>query len=209
MTVRSEVWRLYERFVDLYDRHRERSLFEAPYLEALTQGLGDGARLLDLGCGTGEPIAAYFLARGTDVTGVDGAPAMIARCRDRFPDGQWLVADMRDLEGLDLTKGGRDPFDAVIAWDSFFHLEADDQRATLPQMISQCADNGRILFTSGPVAGEVYGTLNGEPLYHASLGAEEYRAILADSGFEVLRHAVNDPDCGNHTIWLAGRRDSK
>ena len=46
----------------------------------------------------------------------------------------------------------------------------------------------------------------GETLYHASLDPEEYRNLLADNGFAVLRHGVEDPECGGHTLWLAKRR---
>ena len=37
---------------------------------------------------------------------------------------------------------------------------------------------GPLLFTSGPSAGVAMGTLEGDPLYHASLDAAEYRALL-------------------------------
>lgn len=60
-----------------------------------------------------------------------------------------------------------------------------------------------LLFNSGPSAGEQIGSYQGEPLYHASLNASEYRALLADNGFDVLAHVVADPTCGNRTIWLA------
>ena len=49
------------------------------------------------------------------VTGVDAASAMITMCAERFPENEWLVADMRTL-ALNRT------FNGIIAWDSFFHL---------------------------------------------------------------------------------------
>ena len=57
------------------------------------------------------------------------------------------------------------------------------------------------MFTSGPTYGEVIGTFEGEPLYHASLDSGEYRALLNATGFEVVKHTVEDPACGGHTIW--------
>ncbi|WP_211281240.1 hypothetical protein [Mycobacterium angelicum] len=60
-----------------------------------------------------------------------------------------------------------------------------------------------MLFTSGPSAGEQIGSYRGEPLFHASLDADEYRQLLHDNGFRVIADAVEDPDCGHHTIWLA------
>jgi hypothetical protein len=62
------------------------------------------------------------------------------------------------------------------------------------------------MFTSGPAQGEAIGTYGGELLYHASLDAEEYAALLAAHGFEVLTHVVEDATCGGHTVWLARQR---
>jgi len=194
----TEIWRFYERFAQEIDRDRGRgkSLMELPYLDSITSLIRPGAALLDLGCGTGEPIARHLIESGYAVTGVDAAPAMIALCRKRFPESAWIEADMRAL-----ALGRR--FDAIIAWDSFFHLDQDEQRAMFPIFQRHIAPNGLLLFTSGPRAGEAIGKLYGEDLFHASLDPDEYRHLLGRSGFHVLHHAVEDPACGMHTIWLA------
>jgi predicted TPR repeat methyltransferase len=121
---------------------------------------------------------------------------MIGLCRSRFPQAQWIEADMRSL-----NLGTR--FDAIVAWDSFFHLEQDEQRAMFDVFARHIRPNGLLLFTSGPKAGEAIGNLYGHPLFHASLDEHEYRRLLEASGFRVLRHRKEDPDCGFHTVWLA------
>jgi cyclopropane fatty-acyl-phospholipid synthase-like methyltransferase len=192
----TEVWRLYERFAEEYDRERTRGLMERGYLGELTTRLKDGASVLDLGCGAGEPIAQFLVNRGYDVTGIDAAPAMIALCRRRSRHANWIVADMRTLD-----LGRR--FDAIVAWDSFFHLDADEQRAMFGIFEAHIAPRGLLLFTSGPAAGTAIGDLCGEELFHASLSAEEYERLLEGAGFTVIRHEREDPDCGFHTVWLA------
>jgi len=189
---------VYQRHAAAYDRVRGRSLQERAYLEAVHAALPPGGEILDLGCGMGEPIARHFIGLGHRVTGVDAAPAMLALCRMRFPDQHWIDADMRAL-ALDRR------FDAVIAWDSFFHLGADAQRAMFPVFARHLRPGGVLLFTSGPGAGVALGEFAGEALFHASLDAVEYRALLARTGFEVALHVVEDPACGGHTVWLARR----
>jgi hypothetical protein len=124
---------------------------------------------------------------------------MIAIARKRLPGATWIEGDMRRLD-----LGRR--FDLIVAWDSFFHLTAADQRAMFPVFQAHAAVNGLLLFTSGPAAGEAWGKLYGRDLHHASLDAEEYGELLARHGFDVVRHRVEDPDCGGHTVWLAQSR---
>ena len=122
--------------------------------------------------------------------------AMVAICRQRFPDAHWLVADMRSL---DLESR----FDGNLAWNSFFHLGPDDQRRMFETFNAHIAARGRLLFASGPQAGEATGDFYGNTLFHASLDPQEYDSLLHGAGFTVLRHRSEDPDCGPHTVWLA------
>ena len=192
----TDVWRFYQRHAHTYDGERGKSLMERPYLDAVAARLERGASVLDLGCGSGEPIARWFIEHGYDLSGVDAAPAMIALCRQRFPRTTWIEADMRTLA---LSRR----FDAIIAWDSFFHLDQDEQRMMFPIFERHIATGGILLFTSGPREDAHFGTMYGEELFHASLSPEEYRTLLAASGFGVLRFTPEDPKCGGHTVWLA------
>ena len=124
---------------------------------------------------------------------------MIELCRARLPEHEWRVADMRQLS-LGLA------FDGVLAWDSFFHLSPNDQRSMFPVFAHHAAPGAALMFTSGPSSGEAIGSFEGEPLYHSSLDAADYRDLLAQNGFALVAHKAEDPDCGGHTVWLAQRR---
>ena len=99
---------LYERHVRDFDRDRGRTLQEREWLDRFLTYVQPGGVVLDLGCGMGEPIARYVIEHGFRVVGADTSPTMIELCRQRFPDSEWLVADMRTLE-LDRR------FDGVLA----------------------------------------------------------------------------------------------
>lgn len=94
-------------------------------------------------------------------------------------------------------------FDGLIAWDSFFHLSHDDQRAMFAIFRKHAYSGAQLLFTTGTGHGEAIGSFQGESLYHASLSPGEYRMLLESYGFKVLNHVVEDPKCGRHTVWLA------
>src|SRR5690606_35147254 len=124
-------------------------------------------------------IAAYFIAQGLRVTGIDGAAAMIDLCRARFPDHTWAVDDMRTLE-----MGKR--FDIVIAWHSFFHLTADEQRAMFPRFAAHLRDGGVLVFTSGSDESVSWGEMQGHKIHHASLSPAQYRSLAALHGLHVV-----------------------
>jgi len=189
---------LYERHARAWDAERLTVLIEKPWLDRFTSIVRRRGAVLDLGCGAAEPIAPHLIDGGYRVTGVDSSPTMIALCRERFPAEEWRVADMRKL-----SLGRR--FDGLIAWDSFFHLGHADQRRMFAIFRDHAAPRAPLLFTSGPAHGEAMGRCRGEPLYHASLAEEEYRALLAANGFATVVHVAEDPECGRHTVWLARR----
>jgi hypothetical protein len=63
------------------------------------------------------------------------------------------------------------------------------------------------MFNTGPEHGEAIGTYHGDPLYHASLAPDEYRALANRFGFEVIEHVANDARVGGRTVWLCKRRE--
>jgi predicted TPR repeat methyltransferase len=192
----AEIMGLYERHARAFDAERARSLFERGWLDFFRSVAGPAASVLDLGCGMGEPMARNLIESAHPVTGVDSAPAMIALCRERFPSETWIVADMREL-----NLGAR--FGGILAWDSFFHLTPEDQRAMFAVFRRHAARGAALMFTSGPLCGEAIGSFRGEALYHASLDADEYMALLNAHGFEIVAHVVEDATCGGHTVWLS------
>lgn len=188
---------VYETHAATFDQ--DRGLFERAWLERFTARLAPGAKVLDLGCGTGQPIAAWLLAQGFAVTGVDYAAPMLDIARHRWPDTTWHHADMR---ALDLGQ----TFDAIIAWHSFFHLTQSEQRSALARIADHLAPNGPLMFTAGPTNGETTGQIAGQTVYHASLSLDEYTDILNTHGLGVTTFTPEDPDCHGDSVLLARKR---
>lgn len=187
---------VYERNAERFDRERTRALFERVWLDRLVAALPAGGRVLDVGCGAGEPIAAYLMAQGLRVTGVDFSGPMLALCRARFPQARWIEADMRTLD-LGET------FDGILAWHSFFHLRPGEQEETLRRFSAHLAPGGVLLATVGSRASEVVGRVGDDPVYHSSLSAEGYQRVLEASGMELTRFVPEDPACDRVSVLMA------
>lgn len=191
---------VYEQKVTQFDRDRNKTLFERHWLEKFEALLPeDASSILDTGCGTGVPIAQYFIEKGYDLTGVDYAQSMVTLAEKRFPEQSWYVADMRELNL-------EEKYDGLIGWHSFFHLTPAEQRAVLPVFSGHLTAGGVMMLTVGSEKGECHGYVDGETVYHASLSADEYEKILDELGFEITDFVFEDPECGFANIILAKKK---
>jgi ubiquinone/menaquinone biosynthesis C-methylase UbiE len=128
----------YEQIARTYDDARIRTEIDPD--EALGEVLRAGARVLDVGCGTGAWLRAQrdaFGARGAEWFGVDPSEAMLARARAKLPD-----ADLRRASAESL------PFPAAhfrfVATRFAFHHFEDKPRA-LDEMTRVLEPGGTLL----------------------------------------------------------------
>ncbi len=82
-------------------------------MERIEATFSPGARLLDLGCGTGID-ATYLAARGYVVTALDASPAMVARARERLQRGGFAARTVQlGIQGLESLDA--DAFDGAYS----------------------------------------------------------------------------------------------
>ena len=186
---------LYERHSQAWDRDRWRNLFERPWLDRFLALVPRGGAFLDLGCGSGEPISRYFIEAGYTLTGIDSSPAMIDLCRSRFLHATWIVTDMRSL-----ALAAR--FDGILAWDSFFHLRQEDQRAMFPVFRRHAAGNDT-----------VFGGLGNDSILHLTggsprlFGNEGNDTIDASGATAATIVGGNDATDGSNSIFAGAGAD--
>ncbi|MEU4352976.1 class I SAM-dependent methyltransferase [Streptomyces virginiae] len=152
-------------------------------LDWLTARLPAGARVLDVGSGTGRPTAETLVRVGCDVTGIDVSAAMVALARARVPGARFEQADVRTYTP---QPGG---FDAVCSFFPLLVMDQPEVAAALDRMASWTAPGG--YFVMATVPGDIRG-LDIEWMGHevtvSSLSTEDHLARLADGGLEVLHH---------------------
>lgn len=99
--------------------------------------IAPGQRVLELGCGRGDLLAALKPSKGV---GVDFSPEMILRAKKRYPDLTFIEADCHHLEDIE------GPFDAII----FSDLVDDvwDVQEILTGLSRLCHDRTSIMMNS-------------------------------------------------------------
>ena len=110
------------------------------FAEVLSRvGVGQGTRLIDIGCGSGY-AAAMASALGAMVTGIDITPELIEIARERVPGSDFRVGAMDALPFED------EGFDAAVAFNSFQF--ADDPAHAVREAARVVKGNGLIAATT-------------------------------------------------------------
>lgn len=154
--------------------------------------LPPGATVIDLGCGTGDPITRIFIERGLKVYAVDASPSMVAVFQARFAGVavQCAAAEESDYFGLS--------FDAVVSWGLFFLLEEEVQRKLIAKVADALRRGGKFLFTAPQQRCSWRDGMTERA--SVSLGQEAYRRALEAHG---MRLAGTDSDEGENYYYLA------
>jgi SAM-dependent methyltransferase len=167
------------------------------YVELLLGGLAPGARVLDVGCGTGEPIARYLAGRGYSVVGVDESERMLEIARRVVPGAEFVRADMCEMS----LAGG---FAAALAWDSVFHVRRERHRGLFRKLYGLLDPGGRLLLSAGGTGHEGFTSeMYGREFFYSGHEPAETVRLLTEEGFVVGLCEVDDPSSRGHVAVLA------
>jgi SAM-dependent methyltransferase len=184
-----EVRGFYEAHHEGIEASRRRHHYFYSYLaRVLRARVPEGQRVLDLGCGTGDLLAALNPAHGL---GIDIAAAAVAAARRKHA-GRNLAFVEGDVADTRLLAEAGGPFDAILLVNLVNHLT--DVQRTLEGLHSVCHARTRVLIYSDsrlwqPVlrAAEAVGLKHRQPP-ESWLPPEEIRHMLALADFEVIRN---------------------
>ena len=148
--------------------------------ELLLDRLPAGARVLDVGCGTGLPTARQLVAAGCEVTGIDISPVMLDLARRNVPQARFIHRDVVDID----ASLGR--FHGVVAFFSLLMLPRHEIVGTLTRLRDVLLPAGWL--TIGMVEADLDDVplpFLGAPIRVTGWPRGQLRRVIGDAGFTV------------------------
>ena len=130
-----------------YDEHMRRDILGAkefyPFTAACLPAC-PGAKVLDLGCGTGLELEDYYkINKSADITGIDLSQAMLNKLAQKFPDkkltlicGSYFEEDM-----------GLEVFDAAVSVESLHHFTKEEKIPLYKKLFGALKSGGYFILT--------------------------------------------------------------
>jgi len=129
-------WQLIDNSAQAYERYLVPAIF-TPFADALVEPVQRGARVLDVGCGTGTLAAWLAESAGARVWGVDASPEMLAVAREKVPASVGLKEGR--AEALPFRDGW---FERVVVMLVLHHV---DREAALAEIHRVLGEGGRLV----------------------------------------------------------------
>ena len=174
------------------------------WLRRFTPALEDGARVLDLGCGNGVPVARE-LAQRFVVTGLDLSPVQIERARGLVPSAHFVCDDMTTAS---FAPGS---FDAVVAFFSIINVPLEEQPALIERIAGWLTPGGKLLAVVGKLARTHlepdWRGVTGVTMYWSQADLASYREWFERAGLTIEQEG-SQPKNGNpgYAVLIARRQ---
>ena len=162
-----------------------------------------GARVLDLGCGSGIP-STRELSKSFDVTGVDASIAQVRLARRNVPIATFIHADFSEAEFPEASFGG------VCALYSISHVPRQQHAELFAKVQTWLMPGGLFVAVLGATdSPDWIGEWLGVPMFFSSYDADTNRALLRDAGFHlVVDEVLNtvEPEGPVPFLWVISEK---
>jgi cyclopropane fatty-acyl-phospholipid synthase-like methyltransferase len=161
----------------------------------------DGARVLDLGCGSGVPMT-QALAYRYRVHGVDASARQVAAARRNVPGATFQQADITDLALPPAS------YDGVVAFYSLTHVPREHLAGLLRRAYGWLRPTGTLVASFGTTddPGTIEGDWLGVPMFFSHFDAATNIELVELAGFQIRSaQTIVDPEEDGPAafLWIA------
>lgn len=172
----------YNKIAELYHSKRlAKKETNYEYFDELFRYFPDAGKLLDLGCGGGQPLTAYFADKGYEVVGVDISPKMIEIAKKQIPQGKFFVSDMTECQFRE------EEFDAIVSAFAIIHVPQEKQLLLFKKIFKWLKKDGTAyLVLANQDVKEWLEDFYGVKMYWSHFGKQKYKEIIGKVGFKMI-----------------------
>lgn len=189
----------YDRIGAAYHEWSHASPLRIAYVRRLLDRLPDGSRVLELGCGPGDPATRMLSERHT-VVAVDISAAQLALARRHAPRAALAQADVTRLSVRPAS------VDAVASFFVLGHVPSELHVPLLASFATWLRPDG-VLVTNAPLSpGDDVEDWLGVPMFFGGVGADTTVAALERGGLVVEEAEPRSDTPGETFLWVVARR---
>ena len=100
------------------------------------------------------------------------------------------------------------PFDAIIAWDSIFHIKRERHSSLFDNCYRWLKSGGLLLVSLGGSEWEGTAEMLGQIFFYSGYAPEIGAALIEQSGFAIISWEIDDPSSKGHLAVIA-RKDTE
>lgn len=151
--------------------------------------------IVDVGCGSGFPIAEALVEDQFQVFGIDASPTLIAEFRQKLPQADAVCEAAQESAFFQRR------FDGAVSIGFLFLLDREDQSIVLRRVAEALVPGGRVLFSAPLKPCEWEDSITGRR--SRSLGEREYERLLNRDGLDLVTCHVDE---GENNYFEAVKR---
>ena len=153
-------------------------------LDKFVSLLPKNARILDVGCGTGVPVAQFLFKAGFDITGIDFSEKMIRLARKNVSEATFLKKDMTKLDFE------TDSFDGLTAFYSIIHVPREKHSSLFQSFHRILRSGGVMLICLGPDEWEATDEYYGTEMFWSQYNPKKSLQLVKDAGFQIIFDSI-------------------
>jgi ubiquinone/menaquinone biosynthesis C-methylase UbiE len=202
MTEKEEVVKEgYDKIAKAYqaDRHR---LDNTKQLKEFASLLPKNAKVLDVGCGAGVPVARFLVESGFQVVGIDFSEGMLKLARKNVAQATFASKDMTKLDFADNS------FDGLTAFYSIIHVPREKHSRLFASFHRILKPEGIILASMGPDEWEATDEYYGTSMFWSQYSPEKSLQLIKDAGFQTIHDGILEIGKEKH-YWVLARNSKK
>ena len=138
------------------------------------------AKVLDVGCGDGVPVAQFLAECGFDVTGIDFSRNMLKFARKNVPKARFVL---KDMARLDFETGS---FDGLTAFYSIIHVPREKHFLMFQSFHRILKPKGVMLICLGPDEWEATDKYYGTEMFWSHYDPKKSLQLVKKAGFEII-----------------------